>query len=201
MTRTVAAVRGSVIAGNLPRVDQSVTPAQRQIGKAALRSTDHAHNAAVTAPADSTENRHTERPTSDAVVNRSSTKPLTDRQRTALDFIASHIGKHGFPPTFREIASALNIRSTNGVADHLRALERKGYIQREDMQSRAIRLTSHQEPLPAKASTLINVDREALASVLEGLEGLEDWIPRPMAERYKGVLADLRVVMFRGVTK
>jgi repressor LexA len=33
----------------------------------------------------------------------------------------------------------MGIRSTNGVNDHLRALERKGYLSREDMKSRALR--------------------------------------------------------------
>jgi repressor LexA len=33
----------------------------------------------------------------------------------------------------------MGIRSTNGVNDHLRALERKGYLKREDMKSRALR--------------------------------------------------------------
>jgi repressor LexA len=36
----------------------------------------------------------------------------------------------------------MGIRSTNGVNDHLRALERKGYLTREDMKSRALRPTS-----------------------------------------------------------
>ena len=35
----------------------------------------------------------------------------------------------------------MGIRSTNGVNDHLRALERKGYLAREDMKSRALRPT------------------------------------------------------------
>ena len=36
----------------------------------------------------------------------------------------------------------MGIRSTNGVNDHLRALERKGYLTREDMKSRALRPTN-----------------------------------------------------------
>jgi repressor LexA len=41
----------------------------------------------------------------------------------------------------------MGIRSTNGVNDHLRALERKGYLRREDMKSRALRLVED-EPDP-----------------------------------------------------
>ena len=58
-----------------------------------------------------------------------------------LDFIRSSITDRGYPPTLREIGARMGIRSTNGVNDHLRALERKGYLTREDMKSRALRPT------------------------------------------------------------
>lgn len=64
---------------------------------------------------------------------------LTDRQREILDFITRSIAKRGYPPTLREIGSHFGIKSTNGVNDHLRALEKKGYLQREDLKSRALR--------------------------------------------------------------
>ena len=65
---------------------------------------------------------------------------LTDRQRAVLEFISASIQERGYPPTLREIGNHLGIRSTNGVNDHLRALERKGYLTREDMKSRTLRL-------------------------------------------------------------
>jgi len=64
---------------------------------------------------------------------------LTKRQQMVLDFINQSITDRGYPPTLREIGSHMGIRSTNGVNDHLRALERKGYLKREDMKSRALR--------------------------------------------------------------
>jgi repressor LexA len=64
---------------------------------------------------------------------------LTDRQREILEFITRSIGARGYPPTLREIGTHFGIRSTNGVNDHLRALEKKGYLQREDLKSRALR--------------------------------------------------------------
>ncbi len=64
---------------------------------------------------------------------------LTRRQQMVLDFINHSITDRGYPPTLREIGSHMGIRSTNGVNDHLRALERKGYLKREDMKSRALR--------------------------------------------------------------
>ncbi len=64
---------------------------------------------------------------------------LTQRQHQVLDFIRQSITQRGYPPTLREIGAHMGIRSTNGVNDHLRALERKGYLTREDMKSRALR--------------------------------------------------------------
>ncbi len=64
---------------------------------------------------------------------------LTSRQEEVLRFIRQSITDRGYPPTLREIGAHMGIRSTNGVNDHLRALERKGYLTREDMKSRALR--------------------------------------------------------------
>ena len=64
---------------------------------------------------------------------------LTQRQREILDFISASISERGFPPTLREIGEHFQIRSTNGVNDHLKALEKKGHLRREDLKSRAMR--------------------------------------------------------------
>ncbi len=67
---------------------------------------------------------------------------LTHRQQMVLEYIRRSITDRGYPPTLREIGAFMGIRSTNGVNDHLRALERKGYLTREDMKSRALRPAS-----------------------------------------------------------
>ena len=67
---------------------------------------------------------------------------LTDRQLEVLRFIARQIEENGYPPTIREIGEALEIRSTNGVNDHLKALERKGFLTRDPVKSRALIPTS-----------------------------------------------------------
>jgi len=54
---------------------------------------------------------------------------LTKRQAETLDYIE----QQQIPPTLREIGGAMGIRSTNGVNDHIRALERKGRITRRGM--------------------------------------------------------------------
>lgn len=72
---------------------------------------------------------------------------LTHRQQMVLDYIRRSITDRGYPPTLREIGAFMGIRSTNGVNDHLRALERKGYLTREDMKSRALRPAAN-PPIP-----------------------------------------------------
>jgi repressor LexA len=69
---------------------------------------------------------------------------LAPRQKEVLDFIASSVHQLGLPPSLREIGDALGIRSTNGVADHVKALIRKGYLERVSSggAARAIRLTA-----------------------------------------------------------
>jgi repressor LexA len=78
---------------------------------------------------------------------------LTDRQQQVLDFIAASISERGYPPTLREIGERLGIRSTNGVNDHLKALEKKGYLAREDLKSRALRPIGHVGPSAAAGHT------------------------------------------------
>lgn len=52
----------------------------------------------------------------------------TDRQLEVLREVAAFRGAFGTSPTVRELGEALDIKSTNGVKDHLVALERKGLL-------------------------------------------------------------------------
>jgi repressor LexA len=81
---------------------------------------------------------------------------LTKRQEMVLNFISYSITDRGYPPTLREIGSHMGIRSTNGVNDHLRALERKGYLKREDMKSRALRPVNL-DPTPQGSNNVIDI--------------------------------------------
>jgi repressor LexA len=77
---------------------------------------------------------------------------LTERQQRVLQFIESQIKKHGYPPTIREIGRHLGIKSTNGVNDHLNALQRKGFIKRQDHKSRTLSVVHSTSSAPAAAS-------------------------------------------------
>lgn len=84
---------------------------------------------------------------------------LTQRQKMVLEFIQTTIDTDGYPPTLREIGNFMGIRSTNGVNDHLRALERKGYLTRKDMKSRTLRPTRAVERM-VKSTSLVDFERE-----------------------------------------
>ncbi|MCA9094657.1 MAG: repressor LexA, partial [Planctomycetaceae bacterium] len=66
---------------------------------------------------------------------------LTKRQQLIYEYIKDRILNRGYGPTVREIGSHFGIRSPNGVMCHLKALEKKGLITREQNMSRAIQLT------------------------------------------------------------
>ncbi len=63
---------------------------------------------------------------------------LTERQQSIFDFIVAFRREHGCSPSIPEIQRHFGIRSPNGVAGHLHALEAKGYIRRADRGSRQI---------------------------------------------------------------
>lgn len=62
-----------------------------------------------------------------------SNNELTPRQRQVLQFITSFSDSQGYPPSQREIAKHLNVSGTLPVMKHLDALERKGYLKRENV--------------------------------------------------------------------
>lgn len=65
---------------------------------------------------------------------------LTSRQEQVLSLIKSYLDETGYPPTRAEIAKELGFRSANAAEEHLRALERKGYIEMVPGASRGIKL-------------------------------------------------------------
>lgn len=64
----------------------------------------------------------------------------TTRQLEVLRLIADAVAT-GLPPTVRELGGMLGHITTNGVHDHLRALERKGLLQRTPGLARGLRIT------------------------------------------------------------
>lgn len=85
-------------------------------------------------------------------------KGLTKRQEAILRYIIESIRDLGYPPTIAEIGSQFGISSTNGVNDHLVALEKKGYIERSS-KARGIFVT-------AKGATGLYQNEAAMAPLV-----------------------------------
>jgi repressor LexA len=106
-----------------------------------------------------------------------SKEPLTERQRAVLDFISRSIEERGYPPTLREIGEHMGIRSTNGVNDHLKALEKKGYLEREDLKSRALRPISLEGAGPSGQMVEVPIlGRVAAGEPILAVEQAEDTV-------------------------
>ncbi len=107
---------------------------------------------------------------------------MTDRQKQILSFIVKTSEERGFPPTIREICEEMDIASTNGVNDHLKALERKGFVTRGEQQSRSLVATKRARMvlgLGAKRADPTMIDVPVLGRVAAGApilaaENIED---------------------------
>ena len=72
-------------------------------------------------------------------------KGLTDRQQEILDLIKSNLEDNGLPPTRADIARTLGFKSPNAAEQHLRAIEKKGFISILAGASRGIILNTEED--------------------------------------------------------
>ena len=103
---------------------------------------------------------------------------LTKRQKEALDFLVSFLNKHGYSPSFEEIARALKLTSLATVHKHITTLERKGFIRRGYNQSRSIEVMQLPKPvreqvLQRQVAELPLAGRIAAGRPLESVEDRE----------------------------
>ena len=71
-----------------------------------------------------------------------STQNLTHRQTQVLDFLQNFKNQEGVAPTYREISGHFGFKSTKAASDHVRALEKKGYVRLHGNRSRSIEIIS-----------------------------------------------------------
>ncbi|MDP2227080.1 MAG: transcriptional repressor LexA [Moraxellaceae bacterium] len=99
---------------------------------------------------------------------------LTTRQAEILDFIRENIEHNGMAPTRAEVALRFGFKSKNAAADHLRALEQKGYIKLHAELSRGIQL------LDAQDDDLIPIIGSVAAGLpIEAIENHDEALPVP----------------------
>ncbi|HQO39402.1 MAG TPA: transcriptional repressor LexA [Spirochaetota bacterium] len=107
-------------------------------------------------------------------------KDLTDKQQMIFEFIREKINDSHFPPTVREIGDRFGI-TVKGAYDHLKAIEKKGYIRTEQNKSRAIVILNDSDSAET-ASSGINIPllgRIAAGSPILAEENIEDYLTFP----------------------
>ena len=99
-------------------------------------------------------------------------KNLTKRQEEILNLIKTHILDLGFPPTRADIARSLGFKSPNAAEQHLRAIEKKGFIKILSGASRGIILNnSENDQIPV-------IGLVAAGGPILAEENIEKTIPR-----------------------
>src|SRR3954467_810425 len=78
---------------------------------------------------------------------------LTARQREILAFVNDHSAQHGYPPTVREIGTAVGLTSSSTVHAHLANLERLGLLRRAPAKPRALNLVGRSTKAPPAPET------------------------------------------------
>lgn len=76
-------------------------------------------------------------------------RPLTEKQQAVLDYIKGYMAERGCPPTTYEIAHAFGWKSDNAAQEHLKALQKKGFIKLARGTTRGIRVVGH-DPIAEK---------------------------------------------------
>jgi repressor LexA len=101
---------------------------------------------------------------------------LTDRQQEVYRFVVDFVDDRGYPPSIRDITRHFGFRSPKAAADHLAALERKGFIRRAPELSRAIEIPARLAKTAgaARAVSVPLVGRIAAGAPLLAVENIDD---------------------------
>ena len=64
-----------------------------------------------------------------------------------LSFLDSYINDNGFPPSYREIANGVKLKSINSVKDYLDRLENMGLIKKQSTKNRCIEIVKNKKEI------------------------------------------------------
>jgi repressor LexA len=120
-------------------------------------------------------------------------KNLTDKQEEILLFIKEKIKESGFPPTVREMGDHFGI-TVKGAYDHLKAIEKKGYVRCDPNKSRAIEVLVDREGIvPVDAVNVPLVGRIAAGAPILAEENIDDYLSFPGSMFARGEYFALKV--------
>ena len=105
---------------------------------------------------------------------------ITKKQTEILEYIKSQILNKGYPPSVRDICTAVNLKSTSSVHAHLETLEKNGYIRRDPTKPRAIEIIDDNFNLTRRE--VVNVPligQVAAGQPLLAVENITGYFPIP----------------------
>ena len=105
---------------------------------------------------------------------------ITKKQTEILEYIKSQILNKGYPPSVRDICTAVNLKSTSSVHAHLETLEKNGYIRRDPTKPRAIDIIDDNFNLTRRE--VVNVPligQVAAGQPLLAVENITSYFPIP----------------------
>lgn len=116
-------------------------------------------------------------------------KQLTDKQQMILDFVNRQVIEKGYPPSVREICSAVGFKSTSTVHGYLQKLEKDGLIRKDPTKPRALKVMTdkgkNRTGMEGYISRKELVDVPIVGKVTAGqpilaVENIEDTFPLPV---------------------
>jgi repressor LexA len=104
---------------------------------------------------------------------------ITKKQLQALEMIYSNIKNFGFPPSMAEMRKMFDVVSNQSVINHLRALEEKGYIKREEGLARGLKILPKGYLALGVDSIAPVVGESSCGPFVEAIEEVGKWMDLP----------------------
>jgi repressor LexA len=121
---------------------------------------------------------------------------MTAKQEAIYHFIRRHIETKGFPPAIRDICDEFGISSPNGVMCHLKALQKKGYINRVEKRENQMRAQARGITIPGVSAGGFSLPLVGIVAAGKAIEAIEQDERLEIRDLFKG--DDLFVVKVRG---
>ena len=106
-------------------------------------------------------------------------RPRGDNQQRILDFIKAEIQLKGYPPSVREIANAVGLKSTSTVHGHLQRLEKRGLLHRDAMKPRAMEVVGDPNFARNNSTAVPVIGRVTAGVPILAEENLEEYVVIP----------------------
>ncbi len=120
-------------------------------------------------------------------------QPRGDNQQRILEYIKDEIQSKGYPPSVREIANAVGLKSTSTVHGHLRRLEKRGLIHRDPLKPRAMEVVGDPSFVRNSTTAVPLVGHVQAGTPILAEQNLEDFVSLPDVMLDKGEHFILRV--------